>query len=55
MLLGSAADIGGGLLCLRDSGSDRMSWKFFTDAMEALPLKSTRHEDKASYLRAARQ
>lgn len=54
MLLGSAPDIGGELVCLRPMGSDLIIWKFLTDAMDARPLKSTRHEDRASYLRAKR-
>lgn len=32
------------------AAEDSTSWQFFTEAMLALPLKSTRHEDSGSYL-----
>lgn len=31
-------------------GCDLTNWKFLTEAMAALPLKSTRQDDNASYL-----
>lgn len=31
------------------SGGDLRSWKFFTDGAVALPLKSTRQDDRGSY------
>lgn len=32
------------------AGSETTNWQFFTEAMLARPLKSTRHEDNGSYL-----